>query len=66
MIRDHATRAFNEKPFDLIITGHMHILDDWTFERNGRQVRSVNLGSWFGDTQVFNLTDEGTAWVPVD
>ena len=66
MIRDHAVRSFGEKPFDLIVTGHMHILDDWNFEEQGRRVRSVNLGSWFGDTQVFHLTDETGTWVPVD
>jgi UDP-2,3-diacylglucosamine hydrolase len=65
MIRVYAQKTFAQAPFDLIITGHMHIRDDWTFEANGRRVRSVNLGSWFDEPLVFHLTDTTSEWVSV-
>lgn len=66
MIRDFAVKVYDSAPFDLIVTGHMHIRDDFTFLRNGREVRSVNLGSWFDETKVFHLTDQGSEWVLVE
>lgn len=49
LIRAHAARVYAEAPFDLIVTGHVHIVDDQvlTMGSGGREVRSVNLGSWF-------------------
>jgi UDP-2,3-diacylglucosamine hydrolase len=46
-----------EEPFDLIITGHVHVRDDHVFESGGRQVRSVNLGSWADGPCAFRITD---------
>ena len=46
MIRAYALRCYQEKPFDLIVTGHMHVHDDYTFDVKGKSVRSINLGSW--------------------
>ncbi len=62
MIRDYAERVYAEDAFDLIITGHMHIRDDWTFVREGRTVRSVNLGSWFSESLVFCLHEKNSSW----
>ncbi len=46
LIRTHALRSFEQAPFDYIINGHMHVFDDYTFEVQGKSVRSVNLGTW--------------------
>lgn len=46
LIRTHAHRSFQQKPFDLIVTGHMHISDEYHFTEGHRQVTSVNLGTW--------------------
>ena len=63
MIRDYAVSTYEKKPFDLIVTGHMHIRDDWSFEKNGKKIRSINLGWWAEEAQVFHLTDQGGEWV---
>jgi UDP-2,3-diacylglucosamine hydrolase len=63
MIRSHAERAFDEQPFDLIITGHMHVKDDYTFQRHSCSIRSINLGSWFTETQVLRLVDGKIDWI---
>ncbi len=51
MIRNFASTAFKEKPFDVIITGHVHLKDDFKSE----QFRSVNLGSWFNEPGYFEI-----------
>lgn len=49
LIHQHARRALAEKPFDLIVSGHVHVRDDAMIDG----ARSVNLGSWFHDRKVF-------------
>jgi UDP-2,3-diacylglucosamine hydrolase len=46
LVRTHAERVSQTESFDLVITGHVHVRDDHQFEASGRQVRSINLGSW--------------------
>lgn len=63
LIRDHAHRAYIEKEFDLIISGHMHVLDDFEFQMNQKKIRSINLGSWMQQAQVLKLTDNQLEWI---
>ncbi len=58
MIRHHAERSFAEAPFDLIVTGHMHVLDEWSFSAKGSTVHSVNLGTWMESPRVFVVSDD--------
>jgi UDP-2,3-diacylglucosamine hydrolase len=55
LIRKHAQACFSEHEFDLIISGHVHIKDDFTFESHARRVRAINLGSWFDGPKAFRL-----------
>ncbi|MBC7742252.1 MAG: UDP-2,3-diacylglucosamine diphosphatase [Bdellovibrionaceae bacterium] len=57
LIRSHAERMYELKPFDLIVTGHMHIFDDYVFSRNGHKVRSVNLGTWLDFPRALKIED---------
>lgn len=57
MIRYHAKRAYQEGPFDLIVTGHMHVQDDYQFDVNGKKVRSINLGSWFDGAKALQVSE---------
>lgn len=67
MIRSHAHRAFDEKPFDLIISGHMHIYDDYEFQMGVRKVRSINLGSWYGEeVKALKLSGKALEWVVIN
>lgn len=63
LIRDHAHRSYDERRFDLIVSGHMHIRDEYEFQVGERKVRSFNLGSWFHDSQVLHLDGTQTKWV---
>ncbi len=66
MIRQHAQRAYNQNHFDLIVTGHMHVRDDYTFEINSKSVRSINLGSWFDQPAVLKLVNKKIEWVDLE
>lgn len=64
MIRNHTERAYQERPFDVIISGHMHVFDDHMISIDGRPVRTVNLGSWFEEkVRVFRIKDGQCDWV---
>lgn len=64
MVRSHAVRAYAERPFDIIISGHMHVFDDHTIDMPNRRIRSINLGSWLeGEVKVFRLKDGHAEWV---
>ncbi len=41
--------------FDVIITGHLHIFDDYQFTENNKTRRSINLGSWYDSTRYLKL-----------
>ncbi len=56
-IRVHAEKAFAERPFDLLISGHVHVRDDWRSEASN--YRSVNLGSWFDAPCYFKIDADG-------
>ncbi len=55
MIREHARRSVQQKTFDLIVTGHMHIFDDFEFTFAEKKVRSINLGTWLEVPRALKL-----------
>jgi UDP-2,3-diacylglucosamine hydrolase len=63
MIRIHAESVYIEKPFDLIITGHMHVVDDYVYNTNGKTVRSINLGTWLNKPIALMVEDSTIEWV---
>lgn len=66
MIRAHAARAFAENSFDLIITGHMHVRDDYKFDVGSQSVRTINLGSWFQDVQILKIANKQVEWLALN
>jgi UDP-2,3-diacylglucosamine hydrolase len=65
MIQAYAMKVYNAEPFDLIITGHMHVFDDYTFSVNTRKVRSINLGTWLSEPIVLLIDNDGVRTVNV-
>ncbi len=61
-IRKYAIAKAAESDFELIITGHMHVLDEHHFESAGQKKISINLGSWFEQPQALCLTEQGYEW----
>ena len=65
-IRQHAAKVYAEDPFDLLISGHVHVRDDVAVEGSEGGARSVNLGTWLDQPGYFLLTDESAAMVELD
>lgn len=40
-----------KEDFDFIITGHIHYKDSYRFEVDGKDIQSINLGTWLHDSQ---------------
>jgi UDP-2,3-diacylglucosamine pyrophosphatase LpxH len=62
MIRDYAALVFKNKKFDYLVTGHVHVQDEFKFENSGNEFQSVNLGSWFQQAKALHLTEQGHDW----
>lgn len=45
-IRAHAELVHEQKPFDVIVSGHVHVRDDFESSTANGRFRSINLGSW--------------------
>ncbi len=54
-IHTHAKKAFSERSFDLLISGHVHVRDDSRIDLGDASFRSVNLGSWLDAPCYFKL-----------
>ncbi len=65
MIRVHAQNVYQKEPFDLIISGHMHVKLDETLTNLDRPVRNINLGSWLEQDPPKALKIEGSdiSWI---
>lgn len=67
MMRKYAEKVAQADEFDCLIHGHTHERDDYEFEIQGRQLRSVNLGSWMSPPiQAFLITDTECSFVTID
>lgn len=53
VIRKYAHKLASIEEYDFLITGHFHVLDDYVFDRNGKEYRSINLGSWLDTPKAF-------------
>jgi UDP-2,3-diacylglucosamine hydrolase len=65
MIRRYAQSEAEQDQFEYLITGHMHITDEYTFEKGGQRI-SINLGSWFTSPQALKIDDKGHQWVSLE
>jgi UDP-2,3-diacylglucosamine hydrolase len=57
LIRAHAERSHSQENFDLIVTGHMHVFDDYQFLKNNKSVRSINLGTWLDKPRALKISE---------
>lgn len=59
LIRKYAEVSYAETPFDLIVTGHMHIFDDYEFnvdkKKEVKKIRSINLGTWLDKPRALKI-----------
>jgi UDP-2,3-diacylglucosamine hydrolase len=66
MIRTHAVKVHKEKPFDILISGHMHVKVDEILESEGTYFRNINLGSWLESPQALCIEGGEPQWLQLD
>lgn len=61
VIRKHAVMTHSRNPFDVLICGHVHTVDDFQWNTvSGKVARVINLGAWFDSARV--LSFNGKEW----
>jgi UDP-2,3-diacylglucosamine hydrolase len=65
MTHTHAQKVFSEKPYDLLVSGHTHVDDDFSFEKNGKKARAINLGSWLEKPKSLIITKDSQQILPL-
>ncbi len=58
-IRSHAEKVYVETPFNLIISGHVHVRDQYLVQDGQTAFKSVNLGTWLDAPCYYQISDEG-------
>ncbi len=58
MLRKHAETLAAVEPYDFVISGHVHVRDDYSFTVQGRPVRAINLGTWLDQPVALELTEK--------
>lgn len=58
-VRTHAQKVYAEEPFDVFVSGHVHVLEDSTQEVGGRKFRCFNLGTWLDQPSVLEADANG-------
>lgn len=66
VIYEHAHRTYRQLPFDLLIAGHVHVVEDVKLGIANSQFRVINLGSWFDHARVFVISNEFVGFQQLD
>jgi UDP-2,3-diacylglucosamine hydrolase len=61
-LRLHAERAAANEDFDLLINGHVHVRDDYSFLAGGKSRRAMNLGSWLTEPYRYLEVSDKITW----
>lgn len=62
---EHVERAFKDKPFDILVSGHVHVAQDVKLNPGGRDVRAFNLGTWLKEPLVLDLQADGMKLISI-
>ncbi len=58
-IRAHAEKVYKEMPFNLIISGHVHVRDQYLVQDGQIAFKSVNLGTWLDAPCYYQIDETG-------
>jgi UDP-2,3-diacylglucosamine hydrolase len=61
----YSEKAYQEKPYDYLIAGHMHIQDEYKLVGNSNVLnsRAINTGSWMDFPKVLLLEENNYKWL---
>ena len=56
-IRRHAGQVYSLNPFDILVSGHVHVAEDSSESLGGRQVRCINMGTWLKKPILLEISE---------
>ena len=62
-IHAHARRAYQVKPFDLLVTGHVHVAEDRVLDG---KFRCIGLGTWLKEALVLDVQGANVRLIRVE
>lgn len=65
-IHEHVIKIANDKKVDFLISGHLHVRDEFKFVSNNRNCISINLGTWLKEPYVYRIDKQGGSWIKID
>jgi UDP-2,3-diacylglucosamine hydrolase len=65
-IRNHAGRMFTFMPFDILVSGHVHVAEDTVEEYRGEKYRCINMGTWLKTPIVLEINGDRAELKSVD
>jgi UDP-2,3-diacylglucosamine hydrolase len=66
MVRNYAKEMALHDRCQFVITGHVHVQDEFEFELESAKVKSVNLGSWVDNPSrppIYRIDDQGGSFI---
>lgn len=64
-IHHYAHQKIKETEFDFIITGHVHVRDEFSFVWGDKRIQSINLGSWMHQPCAYRISEKGSTFIDV-
>ncbi len=64
-IHSYAQKKIKETEFDFIVTGHVHVRDEYSFVWGDKRIQSINLGSWMQQPTAYRITEKGGGFVEI-
>lgn len=61
----HVETTHKEKPFDVLVSGHVHVPQDIVLDKGGKPVRAFNLGTWLKEPLVLDMKPGEENLIPV-
>ena len=67
LVREYAREIAIRDHCHFVITGHVHIKDEYVFEKNGIKIKSINLGTWIDNPKppVYKIDDKGGSFIEI-
>ncbi|MBX3021742.1 MAG: UDP-2,3-diacylglucosamine diphosphatase [Bdellovibrionales bacterium] len=58
VIRRHAQKVYADQPFDIFVSGHVHVMEDSVQENGKNSFRCFNLGTWLKEPVLLEIEDK--------
>jgi len=65
-VRRHARWAYTRNPFDIFVSGHVHVPEDSTQSVGEGTFRCINLGTWIKQPMLLDVQGAGAALYRVE